>query len=305
VAWPVWATEAAPGTNVANVEGAGWSKGLYRPEKGCIMRCNRDTFCAVCNEAMEGNFFRYIDLLPVLGPRVNDIVLWQGESVDVRILAIDLLRQPPEGLKSRLDLYLDGDKVASSDRGEVAFQFRSATDATGIHQLGANLSIQSDAVRRDFGCMSRNCGWRVTVLPHKKPEIVVKPRVSVSTDGAMDVPIKVKHAKPALFKLTMAHAPSGAGLEIPGFGQPTQPRLARRHDRNLRHGEQTVRREEQQDNDDFRNDGAHVKSSGVFVRPPKLHHFPRSQQGHHDRHGQYQHDDAERPEGGNLPRRVR
>src|SRR5512137_263682 len=113
------------------------------------MRCDRDAFCAVCDEAMEGNFFRYIDLFSVREPRGGDIVLWQGESVDFRIIAIDLLRQPPEGLKSRLDLYLDGEKVASSDRGEVSFQFRSAASATGIHQLGANLNIQSDAVRRD------------------------------------------------------------------------------------------------------------------------------------------------------------
>jgi hypothetical protein len=41
----------------------------------------------------------------------------------------------------------------------------------------------------------------------------VKSVVSVSSDGVVDVPVKVQHAEPALFKLTMAHAPSGAVLE--------------------------------------------------------------------------------------------
>jgi hypothetical protein len=201
------------GTKVVNAEGAGWVRGLYRPEEGCIMRCNRGVFCAVCNEAMEGNFLRYLDLLPVVEPGTGDIVLWQGESLNVHVAAIELLRQPPGWLKSRLSLYLDGEKIASSDRGEIAFQFSGATATPGIHQLGANLNIQSDAVRRDFGFLSRSRSWRATVLPYKKPEIAVTPLVSVSSDGTVDVPVKVNHAQPALFKLTMAHAPAGAVLE--------------------------------------------------------------------------------------------
>ena len=221
--WHYWVQDEWPGlfgslklpqgVKVVNAEGAGWVRGLYRPEEGCIMRCNRDVFCAVCNEAMEGNFFRYIDLFPVVEPGVGDLVLWQGESMNFHIAAIDLLRQPPEWLKSRLDFYLDGTRVARSDRGEVSFQFSGATTTPGVHQLGANLNIQSDAVRRDFGFMSRSRSWRVTVLPYQKPAISAKALVSVSSDATIDIPVEVKHAQPSLFKLTMAHAPSGALLD--------------------------------------------------------------------------------------------
>ena len=221
--WHYWVEETWPGlfgplalaagTKVANVEGAGWIRGLYRPEEGCIMRCNRNVFCAPCNEAMEANFFRYIDPFAAVEPGAGDLVLWQGESTNFHIAAMDLLRQPPAWLKSSLCLYLDGEKVAASDRGEVAFLLDGATAKPGVHQLGANLSIQSDAVRRDFGFMSRSRSWRVTVLPYKKPTIAVKPLVTVAPDGAIDMPIKIKHAKPSLFKLTMTHAPAGAVLE--------------------------------------------------------------------------------------------
>ncbi len=221
--WHYWVDDEWPGlfgplklrkgTKVANCEGAGWVKGIYRPEEGCIMRCNRDTFCAVCNEAMEANFFRYIDLFQKVEPSVGDIVLWKGENLDFRVSAVDMLHQPPEWLKSSLSFYLDGEQVAVSNRGEVSFQFRSAMAGPGVHQLGANLNVQSDDVRRDFGFMSGSRSWRVTVLPVKKPEIVLPPLVTVSADGTIDVPIKVKHAKPAHFNLTMTHAPQGAVLE--------------------------------------------------------------------------------------------
>ena len=221
--WHYWTEDEWPGlfgpskrprgTNVANFEGAGWIKKIYRPEEGCFMRCNRDAFCVVCNETLEASFFRYIDLFQVAEPAVEDIVLWKGEHVDVRASAIDMLHQPPEWLKSRLCLYLDGEQVASSDRGEVSFRFDSTKSGPGVHQLGANLNVQSQGVRRDFGFLSRSRSWRVTVMPWTKPRIVLMPRVSVPADGAIDVPIEIKQEEPALFDLKMAHAPAGAVLE--------------------------------------------------------------------------------------------
>ncbi len=200
------------GVKVANCEGAGWIRGIYRPEKTCMMRCD-GPFCVVCAEALEANFFRYAELFQTVEPGVGESVLWQGESVDFRLRAMDLLRQPPEWLKSRLSLYLDGERVASSERGEVAYQLRSLTSSPGTHQLGANLNVQSAFVRRDFGFMSGSRCWRVTVLPYKKPELVLQARVSVPAGGALDVPVKIKHVKPELFSLTMRHAPAGASFE--------------------------------------------------------------------------------------------
>lgn len=221
--WHYWVDEEWPGlfgslklgkgTKVVNSEGAGWVKGIYRPEVGCIMRGNRDAFCAVCNEGMETNFFRYVDLFTVAVPAVQEVVVWKGESVDFHVRAIDMVCQPPEWLKSRLNLYVDGQRVASSDVGDVAFQLHSAASTPGIHQVGANLDIQSDAVRRDFGFMSRCRGWRVKVIPYEKPSIILPPRPTVASDGSIDVPIAIKHSKPALFTLKMAHAPVGAVLD--------------------------------------------------------------------------------------------
>lgn len=53
----------------------------------------------------------------------------------------------------------------------------------------------------------------MTVLSCDRPGIILKPLVSVSPDGEIDVPIEIKHARPTLFNLTMANAPDGASLE--------------------------------------------------------------------------------------------
>jgi len=213
--WPgIFGTLKLPkGVKVTNFEGAGWPTKIYRPEVTCLMRGDRDAFCVVCNETMEANLLRNIDLFKVAEPGTEDIVVWKGESIDFRISAIDLLQNPPEWLKSRLCLYLDGEQVASSDNGSVAFQFRSAKSKPGIHHLGANLNIQSELVRRDFGFLSGSRSWRMKVVSSAKPEIEVKPSVSVSPDGEIDVPVSIKRAKSSLFELKMAHAPDGAVLE--------------------------------------------------------------------------------------------
>lgn len=221
--WHYWTQEEWPGmfgpskrpkeTNVANFEGAGWIKKIYRPEKGCIMRCDRDAFCVVCSETLEANFFRYIDLFKAAEPAAEDLVLWKGEHIDVRVSAIDMLHQPSEWLKSRLSLYLDGEQVATSDRGEVSFRFPNAASGPGTYQLGANLNIQSEFVRQDFSFLSSSRGWRVKLVPHARPKIALTPRVVVPSDGTIDVPVEIKHEQPALFNLAMAHAPAGAVLE--------------------------------------------------------------------------------------------
>lgn len=221
--WHYWTEEEWPGlfspsklpadTKVANFEGAGWIKGIYRPEKGCYMRGDRDSFCIVCSETMEASFFRYIDPFKSVEPAGDEIVLWKGEQADVRLTAMDLLRQPPEWLKSRLAIYLDGERIASSDRGEASCRLDSAALTPGVHHLGANLNIQSDTVRKDFSFLSANRGWRATVMPWARPKMAVTPQVTIPADGAIDVPVTVEHENPALFAVAMAHAPEGAVLD--------------------------------------------------------------------------------------------
>lgn len=221
--WHYWTVETWPGifgpmtyrghSPVANFEGAGWPKGMYRPEESCIMRGNRDGFCAVCDETMQANIFRYAELLDQVAPAASDQLLWQGESLDIRVTTIAPLRTPDASLRSRLDLYMDGRRLATSDHGEVGFRLDAAKVRPGIVQLGALLNIQSEAIRRDFGFLSTSRAWRVEVLPHIRPTLGVQAQVEVAAQGSVDVPVTIRHPDPSLFTLRMEHAPDGAVLK--------------------------------------------------------------------------------------------
>ncbi len=221
--WHYWTEEEWPGLFkrltrpagrvIANFEGAGWPTKIFRPEEACIMRCSCDAFCVVCNETLEANFFRYLNLFETVEPQGQELVLWKGESVDFRVRAIDLVRAAPAWLASRLDLYLDGRRVARADRGEVAFRLSAGSVAPGVHQVGAQLNLESDFVRRDFGFLSRSRAWRVKVMPQARPTLSLDARVVIPPGGRIDVPVKLKHARPSLFELKLAHAPTNAVLE--------------------------------------------------------------------------------------------
>jgi hypothetical protein len=129
------------------------------------------------------------------------------------VQGIDLLREPPEWIASRLTLYRDGEKVAVSDRGEVSYAFRTEGTRTGVYHVGANAHVQTEGSRRDFGFMSSSRSWRVTVLPYGRPAINVPSQVTITPNGSVDLPVEVSHSDAAEFSLSMAHAPEGAVLE--------------------------------------------------------------------------------------------
>lgn len=173
------------GRLIANFEGAGWPKKIYRPEEACMMRCCSDYFCLVCNETMEANMFRYMDLFDTVEPAQDDLVLWKGESADFRVCANGFIREPHPWLTSRLDLYVDGKRVGRSEHGEVSFHFGGANTTPGVHQVGAKLTLESDAVWRDFGLMSGSRGWRVRVMSEPRPAAAGEaPRVTAAAGGA-------------------------------------------------------------------------------------------------------------------------
>ncbi|MCX6880372.1 MAG: M64 family metallo-endopeptidase [Verrucomicrobia bacterium] len=225
--WHYWTAEEWPGplgpmnyrgsSPIGNFEGAGWPKGIYRPEDACMMRGDRDGFCAVCDETMQASIFRYTKLFEKVEPSREDLLLWKGESINFRVAAISPLREPSAALRSRLDLWLDGINIATSDRGEVTFQLDAAKIKPGVHQLGAGLNIQCEAIRRDFGFLSDSRAWMVKVLPHEKPGVTVQPQVSVSPQGTVNVPVSIQHRNAALFTLRMEHAPENAVLESGRF----------------------------------------------------------------------------------------
>lgn len=213
--WPGLFGPARPcaGKDTANFEGAGWIRNIYRPEKSCVMRCNGGEFCAVCNETLEANIYRYIDHFKVVEPAQEEVVLWKGESVDFRLAGIDLLRQPPEWLKSRLIMYVDGEQVARSDGEALSFTFRNSASTPGVHQVGANLDMQNVFIRNDFGFLTSCRGWRVQAIPHARPQLSFNHLISSAVDDGISVPIGIRHEKPDLFVLAMDSAPSGAVLE--------------------------------------------------------------------------------------------
>jgi hypothetical protein len=221
--WHYWTVAEWPGplgpmkyrgsSPIGNFEGAGWPKGIYRPEEACMMRGSRDAFCAVCDETMQANIFRYTKLFEKVEPSSVDLTLWKGESINFRVAAIAPLRTPSAALSSRLDLWIDGIKIATSDRGEVTFQLDAAKIKPGVHQLGAELNIQCEAIRRDFGFLSDSRAWMVKVIPHEKPGVTVQPRIAVPPQGTVNVPVSIQHRNAALFALRMEHAPENAVLE--------------------------------------------------------------------------------------------
>jgi hypothetical protein len=221
--WHYWTVVEWPGplgpmkyqgtSPIGNFEGAGWPKGIYRPEEACMMRGDRDGFCAVCDETMQANIFRYTKLFEKVEPSSQDLLLWKGESINFRVAAISPLRKPSAALGSRLDLLIDGKKIATSDRGVVTFQLDAAKIKPGVHQLGAVLNIQCEAIRRDFGFLSDSRAWMVKVIPHEKPGVTVRPQVSVPPQGMVNVPVSIQHRNAALFTLRMEHAPENAVLE--------------------------------------------------------------------------------------------
>lgn len=225
--WHYWTVDEWPGvfrpmkgmgSVVGNFEGAGWPTKIYRPEKSCMMRGDRASFCVVCNEAMEAAFFRHSELLDSVEPAAAEHVLWKGESLDFRVKAAAVIARPPDWITSRLEMFLDGRTVASSDRGEVLFRFDGAKAKPGVYQLGARLDVQSDTIRRDFGFLTDSRAWRVKVMPHAKPRLVVaKPSVSIAADGAVKVPVTIQQGGSTFFQLRMEHAPPDAVLESGSF----------------------------------------------------------------------------------------
>lgn len=221
--WHYWTVEEWPGlfapmtyrgsSPIANFEGAGWPKGIYRPEEACMMRGGRDAFCAVCDETMQANIFRYAGMFEKVEPAGEELVLWQGESMDFKLAAIAPLREPSQRLMSRLDLYLGGKKLATSDRGVVSFTLDAAKIKPGDHQVGAVLNVQHEAIRRDFGFLSENRAWMVKVVPHTKPVLGVQKEIVVAPGGDVSVPVTLKHRNAGLFAMRMEHAPENAVLE--------------------------------------------------------------------------------------------
>jgi len=216
--WPgIIRTLKGTGSIVANFEGAGWPSKIYRPEKSCIMRGDRNDFCVVCNEAMEGAFFRHSALFGSVDPALAEHVLWKGESLDFRVKTNDLIVRPPKWISSRLELFIEGQSVASSDSGEVSFHFDGAKAKPGVYQLGAQLDVQCDTIRRDFGFLSETRAWRVKVMPHPKPRLTVESKVTIPASGTVNIPVTLQQSGPARFELRMEHAPPNAVLEGGAF----------------------------------------------------------------------------------------
>ena len=221
--WHYWTEESWPGplgaltyrsgSPVGNYEGAGWPTGIYRPERSCMMRGDRNAFCAVCDETMQANILRYVNLLSSVEPAEDELVLWRGESIEFYAGAVEPLRSPPAWLASRLDLYLNGRRLSTSERGEVGFRFDGNRAPPGVHQLGARLTVQCDFVRRDFGFLSDHHGWRVRMMPHARPGLNVREQVTIGPGDEVRVPVAIEHSEPGLFALRMEHAPEGAALE--------------------------------------------------------------------------------------------
>ncbi len=229
--WHYWTQDRWPGifnplklpdtAHVTNVEGGAWAKGFYRPEEECVMRGgNSPSYCTVCNEVMETCFFRTINLFEEASPEPGECVLWKSESIPFHLKALKFIRDPKPWLKSRLELHLDGKPVATSSNGEIDFEFGGEMATPGYHQLGANLDIQADHVRRDDGFLGASRAWRVKVMPYEKPRVELPSSVKARQGDPLRVPLQVEHSRKDLVKIQVSHAPPGAALQGAAFTWP-------------------------------------------------------------------------------------
>ncbi|MCE5327493.1 MAG: M64 family metallopeptidase [Planctomycetaceae bacterium] len=226
--WHYWTQDMWPGvfgslklpegSQVGNYEGGAWAKKFYRPEPDCVMHCAGSLlYCTVCNEVMETCFFRTITMFDHVSPAPGEVVLWKGESQTFSLKAMKFICEPPAWLESQLDFYVDGKQTATSRKGEVAFQFGGAMATPGYHQLGANLSVQPERVRRDDGFLTRSRAWRVKVMPFEKPRLKPLPGVTVAQGNMVKAPARVEHSRMDLVDIRMSHAPQGASLQNGSF----------------------------------------------------------------------------------------
>lgn len=226
--WHYWTQDLWPGifrplklpktANVINYEGAAWATGFYRPEEKCVMHGgDSPTLCTICSEIMESCFFRTINLFEQVSPPPGERVLWKGETETFSLKALKFIREPRPWLESRLEFHVDGKQVVSSTNGDVSFKFGGKMATPGYHQVGANLNIQAEFVRRDDGFLSASRAWRVKVMPYEKPGLKLPPSVTVQKGKPLKVPVQVEHSRKDLVSVRMDHAPEGAVLEGGSF----------------------------------------------------------------------------------------
>jgi len=200
-------------SNVINVEGAAWATGFYRPEEKCLMRGgDAKRLCTVCSEVMESCLFRTINMFEEVSPPAGEVVLWQGESQTFDIKALKFIRDPRPWMESRLELHVNGRQVVSTRKGEVSFEFGGDMATPGYHQLGANLNVEADEVRRDDGFLGAHRAWRVKVMPYEKPRLSLPPIVTAQPNRPVRVPLQLAHSRRDLVEIQMHHAPDGATL---------------------------------------------------------------------------------------------
>jgi hypothetical protein len=226
--WHYWTQDMWPGlfralklpegSKVGNYEGGAWATKFYRPEPDCVMHCGGTRlYCTVCNEVMETCFFRTISMWDQVSPAPGELVLWKGESETFKLKALKFIREAPPWMESQLDFYLDGKYVVKSRNGELSFRFGDKLATPGYHQLGANLSVESERVRRDDGFLTQNRAWRVKVMPFEKPRLQLQPSVKVQQGKMVKVPVRVEHSRNDLVDVRMNHAPEGAMLQKGSF----------------------------------------------------------------------------------------
>jgi hypothetical protein len=226
--WHYWTQDMWPGlfgpqklpksANVINYEGAAWATGFYRPEEKCVMHGgDSPAYCTICTEVMESCFFRTIHLFEDVSPPPGDVVLWKGETQTFSVKALKFIREPRPWLESRLEFHVNGNQAASSRNGEVTYRFGGPAATPGYHQIGANLNVQAEYVRRDDGFLGASRAWRVKVMAHEKPRLILPPGVTVAAGKTVRVPIQVEHPRKDLVDIRMSHAPDGASLQGGAF----------------------------------------------------------------------------------------
>ena len=216
--WHYWVEPpAGDHRKVTNEEGALYiDKGVYRPERSCVMKSEGTQFCSVCLEQMVRTFFRRIDPIESQTPDRVNVVVCKGEKVPLTARALDY-EDSENKTRVRMDWrwYLDNAAVEPKPGRSAAstYEFNGETATPGIHEVVVSGDVNDPRVRRDHGMMSDARFWRVEVLNYPRPRITVPAKKDVKPGEKISFDLKLQNAEPSLFKTSALGLPKGAKFD--------------------------------------------------------------------------------------------
>ncbi len=190
--WHYWAfPKPPPHQQIGMYEGAYYHrKNHYRPSPDCRMRNPSAPFCPVCLEQMERSFYQFVTPIDRAHPESPTPVLFRSENKKVGIKAVVTRSRGNSIGKLKANWYLNGSPLETYQaRGVRTWtQVDNLNLSPGQHRLTVRVNFMNRRIRRDYGKLSGEHSWNITVLPYEKPSLTI----SGPKSGPPEKPFKLK-----------------------------------------------------------------------------------------------------------------